>query len=491
MSFENVNLWFAKDKNNEIMMIKDIIEENKHSEYTCPICGGLVRANTGKIKSWYFSHINADDCSSETIVHWFVKHEFLKVGDKFKVNVDEEIKEYECKEIIAEKEYNTKYGVYRPDLTVITTTNEVIYIEIANTNKKKIKDFIGTWKELCNTVIEFKVGEILDGNKIDIFNSIWYVGKEYNEQLKELRQICNKEKEKYSFTKEQVEQIDWLIDDICKYNNGLIEIDELSDEIQCIENEKQRQLVCNIVKNKKCGNVLEDYVEYNKNLTIQGLKDKYNYLCLCNIDCEYERLIYDRLFKGFIINIRYNNIFVLSSASIKYNSKNLLSSFGRFKENYMFIELCEYVKEKYNLKLTRDSYNYYLEEEKIYPIGHIKNIKQNIDNLVSKIKYSKTINKLINDLNERLNKIEKHKYYCEFIVGNKSYYDYKFLLYDYNLYNLVIYIIKDIIEVKIDDYGFSRKTILRKEIKGDIDNKIYFISNYISDYIRKKKYNIK
>ena len=134
-----------------------------------------------------------------------------------------------------------------------------------------------------------------------------------------------------------MEQIDWLINDICKYNNGLIEIDELSDEIQCIENEEQRQLICNIVKNKKCGTVLNDYVEYNKNLTIQGLKDKYSYLCLCNIDCEYERLIYDRLFKGFIINIRYNNIFVLSSASIKYNSKNLLSSFGRFKENYMFI----------------------------------------------------------------------------------------------------------------------------------------------------------
>ena len=32
MSFENVNLWFAKDKNNEIMMIKDIIEENKHDK---------------------------------------------------------------------------------------------------------------------------------------------------------------------------------------------------------------------------------------------------------------------------------------------------------------------------------------------------------------------------------------------------------------------------------------------------------------------------
>ena len=36
-----------------------------------------------------------------------------------------------------------------------------------------------------------------------------------------------------------MEQIDWLINDICKYNNGLIEIDKLSDEIQCIENYEQ------------------------------------------------------------------------------------------------------------------------------------------------------------------------------------------------------------------------------------------------------------
>ena len=308
MGFENVNLWFAKDKNNEIMMIKDIIEENKHDKYTCPICGGLVRANTGKIKSWYFSHINADDCNSETIVHWFVKHELLKVGEKFKVKINDDIKEYVCKEIIEEKEYNTKYGIYRPDLTVITTTNEIIYIEVANTNSKKIKDFIDMWEELGNTVIELKVGEVLNGNKIEVFNSIWYEGKEYHNQLKELRQICNKEKEKYNFTKEQVEQIDWLINDICKYNNGLIEIDELSDEIQCIENEEQRQLVCNIVRNKKCGTVLNDYVEYNYNNTIKGLMNKYKYLYLCEFNYEQERLIYDRLFKGLKIIIKYNNL---------------------------------------------------------------------------------------------------------------------------------------------------------------------------------------
>ena len=46
MGFENVNLWFAKDKNNEIMMIKDIIEENKHDKYTNKKVGARQRSLT-------------------------------------------------------------------------------------------------------------------------------------------------------------------------------------------------------------------------------------------------------------------------------------------------------------------------------------------------------------------------------------------------------------------------------------------------------------
>lgn len=333
MGFENVNLWFAKDKNNEIMMIKDIIEENKHNEYTCPICGGLVRANTGTIKSWYFSHINADDCSSETIVHWFVKHELLKVGEGFKVKINDDIKEYVCKEIIEEKEYNTEFGVYRPDLTVVTTTNEIIYIEVANTNGKKIKDFIDMWKELGNTVIEFKVGEVLNGNKIEVFNSIWYEGKEYYNQLKELREVCNKEKEKYEFTKDQVEQIDWLIDDICKYNNGLIEIDELSDEIQCIKNEEQRKLICNIVKNKKCGTVLNDYVEYNKNNLINLYNNFYNN------KIKIPNSIHGKLFGQYEININFKNYCfnILVSLLDKEKVLTILNNIIYLTINYYFI----------------------------------------------------------------------------------------------------------------------------------------------------------
>lgn len=411
MSFDNINLWFANDKDNKTIFAKDITPEIKHDKYTCPICGGLVRPKTGEKMSWHYAHINAEDCNSETIVHWFVKHELLKVGDKFKVNINEEIKEYECKEIIKEKDYNTQYGVYRPDLTIITTTNEIIYIEIANTNKKKIKDFIDMWKELGNTVIEFKVGEVLDGNKIDIFNSIWYVGKEYNEQLKELRQVCNKEKEKYEFTKDQVEQIDWLIDDICKYNNGLIEIDELSDEIQSIENKNKRRLVCNIVRNKKCGNVLNDYVVYNKNKILNFSSVR---------EVKIPRVVYDRLYGDY-------NIF---SSIIKIDKINIL----KIKEidKYEIIEKINSIDDIYVTKLCNNNIKIKYKNKKCF----IEYNDRNIDNIVNKINdFKKEVNKEIMKNNILKNNILLNTY-------NNVNFDEFYITYDEN--NNIICVIKEI-----------------------------------------------
>lgn len=265
MGFENINLWFAKDDNDITVLAKDITKDIKHNNYKCPICGSSVIPRTGEIMSWHFAHRDASKCSTESFIHFWVKHELLKIGDTFKVKINNEVKEYTCKELLIEQKYETYYGVYKPDLTIITDNNETLYIEVAQTNKKKIKDFIKMWNELNNTVIEITTGEVSDGNKIECMNAIWYDGYEYHEQLKELREVGNKEKEKYKFTKEQIDKIDWLIDDIVKYNNHMIEIEQLSDEIQSIEDEDSRKLVCNIVRNKKCGTVLEDYVKYNKN----------------------------------------------------------------------------------------------------------------------------------------------------------------------------------------------------------------------------------
>ena len=485
MSFENVNLWFAKDKNNEIMMIKDIIEENKHNEYTCPICGGLVRANTGTIKSWYFSHINADDCSSETIVHWFVKHELLKVGEKFKVKINDDIEEYVCKEIIEEKEYNTKYGVYRPDLTVVTTTNEIIYIEVANTNGKKIKDFIDMWKELGNTVIEFKVGEVLNGNKIEVFNSIWYVGKEYNEQLKELKQVCDKEKEKYEFTKEQVEQIDWLIDDICKYNNELIEIDELSDEIQAIKNENQRQLVCNIVRNKKCGSVLEDYIEYNENKIYEIYDAIYSSGILYSPNS-----IYNKLYGEYTLRIKVFNEYITSKINIVYpNDLNILINNIKFLIGHLFkINYIKYLS-KYSYEINGEYIHIYSKKYILKDIllelinrsehsSRIKNITYiRLVNLEEYL-YS-TIDKIEENEYKKLKKYNLKRRILNRII-NKT-------CYDKCLENIILYDKKNN-EINIIDYEVESEYFIKLfKIKNNkFKNNILFdnlkINIVISDY---------
>lgn len=304
MGFENINLWFAKDSNNKTVLAKDITKSIKHKNYICPICNSCVIPKTGDVMTWHFAHKDASKCNSETMIHWWVKNELIKIGDKFKVNIEGKIIEYVCKELKIEQKYETSKGIYKPDITIITTSDEIIYVEIEHTNKKKLKNFINIWEELNHTVVEVKTGDIINGNKIEYMKAIWYEGKEYYEQLKELRSVCNKEKEKYKFTKEQVDKIDWLISDICKYNNGRININQLSDEIQAIENEDERDLVVNIIKNKKCGTVLDDYVKYNRNKVEKELK---NYNEDYKFECNITRFIYDRIFYGCDIEMFYKN----------------------------------------------------------------------------------------------------------------------------------------------------------------------------------------
>ena len=90
MEFSNINLWFAKNKNNSIITIDKINEENKHDIYSCPICGVELIARTGEIKVHNFSHKDKSKCSSETMIHWWVKHKLIDVGDKFSIKVDKD-----------------------------------------------------------------------------------------------------------------------------------------------------------------------------------------------------------------------------------------------------------------------------------------------------------------------------------------------------------------------------------------------------------------
>lgn len=154
MQSNNVNLWFAKNKNNKTILINEINNTNKHDGYTCPICNSEVIARTGTEMSWHFAHRDGSKCSSETMIHWWVKNELLKKDEDFKIDIEGDIKSYKCKQLYIEKEFKTSYDVYKPDLTIETYNNEFIFFEIANTNRKKIKDYIDMWEELGNIVVE-------------------------------------------------------------------------------------------------------------------------------------------------------------------------------------------------------------------------------------------------------------------------------------------------------------------------------------------------
>lgn len=104
MGFENVKLWFAKTKNETIITIDEINEENKHNSYSCPVCGSKLKpkALKSKIMTYHFAHVDASKCNSETMIHWWFKHKFIEKGDQFTVISDEE-RTYVCKNILVEK----------------------------------------------------------------------------------------------------------------------------------------------------------------------------------------------------------------------------------------------------------------------------------------------------------------------------------------------------------------------------------------------------
>ena len=112
MGFENVKLWYAKDKEDNIVTIDKV---EKSNDYFCPICGGELIPKLGEKVSNHFAHVDKSKCA-ESYIHFWLKNKLLSIGDKFKVKMHEdEFKEFTCKDIKLEITYKTDFGDYRPD----------------------------------------------------------------------------------------------------------------------------------------------------------------------------------------------------------------------------------------------------------------------------------------------------------------------------------------------------------------------------------------
>jgi competence CoiA-like predicted nuclease len=91
---DNINVWFARNKEGNIVTIDKINEDNRYEEYSCPICESKLIPKLGDINAHHLAHKDASKCDRETQIHFFVKNELLKQGDKFTVKLDNEIKEF-------------------------------------------------------------------------------------------------------------------------------------------------------------------------------------------------------------------------------------------------------------------------------------------------------------------------------------------------------------------------------------------------------------
>lgn len=432
MNFDNVNLWFAKDSKGEIVTINEV-DKNIKEDYFCPICGSSLIPRQGKEKAWHFAHDDASKCNAETMYHWWIKNKLIEIGDEFIIESDTN-KKYKCKEILVEQSYNVNGKIYKPDVTIVTDTDEIIYFEMDYTNKKKLEDYIDIWMELGNTVVEIDVKTLINNYNSQLFKykALYYKGKCYNTKKTDdniYYETIGKYKEENhkkvidKETKKEIENLDWLWKDIQKYKQGTVGIEQISESIQSIEKQKSREVAVNVLRKAKCNHIIKDYIEYNNNkvrdyIKLTKLVDEYaedDIKLVVNYNTP--RLLYDRVYHNGIDIDLFTMHDIIFFHIKTYDIEEIKNIPRKIPLNYLYIEevlnWCKKNIPQYNnyLNLCCTEYpaiNYYLSwncEHRIYlnnfiessygdyiSIYKIETIEEAIKYLENKLNFNKIFN---------------------------------------------------------------------------------------------------
>ena len=422
----NINLWFAKDENGNIITVNDVDKEYK-GKYYCPLCGSEVipKALDSNMVSPHFAHINREACSGESIFHYWVKNQLIKVDDIFEV-VTNEPHQYMCEEILMEQSYETPYGLYRPDATIITYKGEKIFVEINYANKKNVNDYYLKWKHLGNIVIEFNIKNVYDeeNNKINITNSfkaLYFDGKEF-EIDKNCKEYNNLKKSiKNNIKNEDINKIEWFIDDIYKYNIKRTKVCDLACSFLIFMQEfENRRIIESIYRVKKCQNSIKDVIEF----IFKDVEEAINSKCKeYNLDIE---IIKNDISKNHLV---YHRIFGKEVFDIKL-SKNSIEKLNEYKK---------YIKnnfryEDYKDIMTQNSFRNIINDFRFYGMESTT-IRFSIEDIYKetlesfKIKISENImstigsfatkgEEIIKDAKRNLEKIISEKYVDSNMLSN-------------------------------------------------------------------------
>ena len=290
MAFETINLWFAKSEDGQTVTINDV-DKTDSKKYYCPICGSEVISKQGDIMSWHFAHIDKSKCSSEQMIHFWVKNELLKIGESFSVKVGNDIVEYICDSIEVEKIHTVNGSFYKPDITINTKCGAMIFFEINNKNEKKPQDYMDKWTLLNNTVVEVSVSELLSNTKqfTAIFSdNICYKKMErdkYTSTIGNRKETILKSEKDIKKAKDRVVKLDWFWTDMQRHSREELSSLDLINTIWAIEDETDYVFVMDQLKTKACTGFMDEYISISIKMFIDTISknDKYN-LFECRID---------------------------------------------------------------------------------------------------------------------------------------------------------------------------------------------------------------
>lgn len=230
----------------------------------------------------HFAHVDASKCNSESQIHFWFKYKFIEKGDTFTVTSDKE-RDYVCKDILVEKEYETDNVIYRPDVTVLTKCGNTIYFEMAFSNKKKVKDYLDIWLELKNIVVEVDIKHLINIDSLPTFKALFYEGKCFNTKRNDTYYNTigkyKEEKLKGKFDeelKERIRKLDWFWDDVFRYKKGETDIEQITNLIDNID-EKEKEIALRILSKKSCNEIYKDYLNYKQKYLYEVLRNKFDF----------------------------------------------------------------------------------------------------------------------------------------------------------------------------------------------------------------------
>lgn len=375
--YDNVNLWFAKDVNNNIVTIDEVNFKSKDNYY-CPMCGSdlIPKAIKSHLITAHFAHIDASKCNGEGMVHFWFKNKFLEPGDVFTIASDKE-RQYICKEVLVEQSYSVGDKIYRPDVTLLTECGNTIYFEMDYSNKKKVQEYINIWLELRNIVVEVDIKKLMSRDKIPTFKALFYDGKCFNTKKNDMYyNTIGKYKEEVignvdkvdDDLKERIQKLDWFWDDVLRYKNNEVDIDYMVDLINVI-NKEDIDVIKIILNKTKCTNIYENYIKYKANCIFKEIsyiaKEYYgeewdNYL-KCEVRYDYYP---NKSYVGYISFLDVSDkcfcLIDITNRNIEDIKNIIIKGFDR---NKLFLQDKKIKQEKeskqdYNIKLITQNHNF-------------------------------------------------------------------------------------------------------------------------------------